>query len=229
MAGSDVGRLDEDPLDVVAELVEVADHLVKSEAEVSSDVLEYGEGGAKNGQCVADVGPEVPLVLLPQALAGLTERLARIPAGDDVHRLDGRPVDRRDVAQVRGVRESVGEHLACAGVDLGHPCGAGVEHLLDGPVEHSSTREQAADGERHSPLTSRMSRMSRFQPQELGSQTWSDRARMASIRASWSSRSGSTASLAVLAVLRAVRTRFSQRVQVIVPSTSAKSSTKPLQ
>ena len=96
----------------------------------------------------------MPLVLLPQALAGLTERLARVSAGDDVHRLDGRPVDRRDVAQVRGVRESVGEHLACAGVDLGHPCGAGAEDFLNGPVEHSSAREQAADGQ-HVPTPSR--------------------------------------------------------------------------
>ena len=186
MAGSEVGRLDEDPLDVVAELVKVADHLVKSEAEVPADVLENDKRWTERGYGVGHVGPEVPLVLLPQALAGLTERLARVSASDDVHRLDGRPVDRRDVAQVRGVRESVGEHLARALVNLGYPCGAGAEHFLDGPVEHSSTREQAADGERHSPLTSRMSRMSRFQSQELGSQTWSDRERIASMRASWS-------------------------------------------
>ena len=121
--------------------MEVADDLIEAEAEVPSDVLEYDEGGAKNGQCVGHVGPEVSLVLLPQALAGLTERLARVSASEDAHRLDGRPVDRRDVAQVGDAGVAVGEHLACAGIDLGHPSGAGVEHFLDGTIEHSSARE----------------------------------------------------------------------------------------
>ena len=49
MASADVGCFDQDPLDVVAELVEVSQHLVEAEAEVPSDVLEYDEGGAKNG------------------------------------------------------------------------------------------------------------------------------------------------------------------------------------
>ena len=62
------------------------------------DVLEHGHWGAKGRDGVADVGPEVSLVLLPQTPAGLAERLARVSARDDVDARDGRPVDGGDVA-----------------------------------------------------------------------------------------------------------------------------------
>ena len=147
MAGADVGCSDQDPLDVVAELVQVAHHLVEAEAQVAADILEQHEGGAQNGQRVGHIGPEVALVLLAHASASLTERLARVPAGDDVHARHRRPINAGDVAEVGGVRVAVGEHLARALVDVGHPDGAGAEHFLSGTVEHSSAREQAADGE----------------------------------------------------------------------------------
>ena len=99
------------------------------------DVLEHGHWGAKGRDGVADVGPEVSLVLLPQTPAGLAERLARVSARDDVHARDGRPIHAGDVAQVGGVRVAVGEHLAGALVDVGHPRGAGAEHLFGCHVE----------------------------------------------------------------------------------------------
>ena len=99
------------------------------------DVLEHGHWGAKGRDGVADVGPEVSLVLLPQTPPGLTERLARIPACDDVDGFDGGPVDAGDVAEVRDAWCAVGEDLACALVDVGHPHGAGAEHLFGSAVE----------------------------------------------------------------------------------------------
>ena len=135
MAGADVGCSDQDPLDVVAELVQVAHHLVEAEAQVAADILEQHEGGAQNGQRVGHIGPEVALVLLAQASASLAERLARVSARDDVHARDGRPIHAGDVAQVGGVRVAVGEHLAGALVDVGHPYGAGAEHPFGGAVE----------------------------------------------------------------------------------------------
>ena len=99
------------------------------------DVLEHGHWGAKGRDGVADVGPEVSLVLLPHASASLTERLTRVPARDDVNARHGRPVHAGDVAQVGGVRVAVGEHLARALVDVGHPYGAGAEHLFGSAVE----------------------------------------------------------------------------------------------
>ena len=102
---------------------------------MAADILEQHEGGAQNGQRVGHIGPEVALVLLAQASASLTERLARVAGRDDVDAEDGRPVDGGDVAEVGGVRVAVGEHLARALVDVGHPHGAGAEHFLDGTVE----------------------------------------------------------------------------------------------
>ena len=81
------------------------------------------------------------LVLLAHASASLAERLTRVPAGDDVDARDGRPVDGGDVAQVGGVRVAVGEHFARALVDVGHPYGAGVEHLFGGAVQAAVAAE----------------------------------------------------------------------------------------
>ena len=67
MAGSDVGRLDKDPLDVVAELVKVADHLVKSEGQMSAHILEEDKRWAQHGDGVGHIGPQVALILLPPA------------------------------------------------------------------------------------------------------------------------------------------------------------------
>ena len=144
MAGADVGCSDQDPLDVVAELVEVSHHLVEAQGEVSSDVLKHDHWGAKDRDGVADVGPEVSLVLLPQALAGLTERLARVSASENVDGLDRRPVDAGDVTQVGDAGEAVLQYegrvadqcaLFVALLNVGHPRGAGAEHFLNGAVE----------------------------------------------------------------------------------------------
>ncbi len=144
MAGADVGCSDQDPLDVVAELVQVAHHLVEAEAQVAADILEQHEGGAQNGQRVGHIGPEVSLVLLPQTPAGLAERLTRVSARDDVDARDGRPVDAGDVAQVGGVGVAVGEDLVRAGVHVRHPCGFGAEHVSDGTIDAAVPAEQAA-------------------------------------------------------------------------------------
>lgn len=142
MAGTDVGCADEAPLNVVAKLVEVADDLIKAEGQVPADVLKHDEPGPHNGERVTHVGPEVPVVVLPHAPAGGAERLARIAAGDDVHRRDGGPVDAGDVAEIGGVRESLGEDFAGTGVDLRHPGGACVDDCFDAEVEASVACEE---------------------------------------------------------------------------------------
>ena len=152
MAGAEVGCLDEHPLDVVAELVQVADDLIEAEGQMPPDVLEHDHWGAKDRDGVADVGPEVSLVLLPQTPPGLTERLARVSARDDVHARDGRPVDGGDVAQVGDVGEAAGKDLASALVDVGHPRDTGVEDGFDGQIETAHAGEQGADGEGGGPV-----------------------------------------------------------------------------
>ena len=110
-----------------------------------SDVLKHDEPGPHNGERVTHVGPEVPVVVLPHAPASGAERLARVAARDDVDGCHVCPVDGGDVAQVGGVGESVGQHLAGAGVDLGHPCGRRAECVLDGHIEAPEAGEQAPD------------------------------------------------------------------------------------
>ena len=88
-------------------------------------------------------------VVLAETPSRRGERLARIPPPKDIHGLDLRPVHLRDVAQVRGVWEPVGEDFARAGLNVGHPHGFGVEHLLDCPIEPAEATEQAAESELH--------------------------------------------------------------------------------
>lgn len=88
---------------------------------MAPDVLEDAQARTQHGDRPSDVRPQVPLVVRPRALAGVTERLARISAGEDVDAGHGRPVDAGDVAEVRHVGPAVGEDLAGARVDVGVP------------------------------------------------------------------------------------------------------------
>lgn len=91
---------------------------------MAPDVLEDAQARTQHGDRPSDVRPQVPLVVRPRALAGVTERLARISARDDVNRRDLRPVNTGDIPEIRNVRPAVGEDFAGAGVDVGVPEGA---------------------------------------------------------------------------------------------------------
>ena len=115
--------------------MEVADDLIEAEAEMPPDVLEHGHWGAKGRDGVADVGPEVSLVLLPQTPAGLAERLARVSARDDADARHGRPVHAGDVAQVGDAGEAVLQDEGRVAdqraplvtlLNVGHPAGLDV-------------------------------------------------------------------------------------------------------
>src|SRR5690606_33347129 len=83
-----------------------------------------------------------------RALAGVREVLARRAARDDVHGLDGGPVDLRHVTEVRGVLVAVREDARRVSVELRHPRNVGVEHGLHGEVEAAVSREKGTDAER---------------------------------------------------------------------------------
>ena len=89
MGSTHVSGAEEIPPHVVAELVQVAQHLVVAEGQVPADVLEYAQRGTQCGDTLRDVWPQVAVVLDAPTLAGRAERLAWIAAGDDVNRLDG--------------------------------------------------------------------------------------------------------------------------------------------
>ena len=88
---------------------------------MAPDVLEDAQARTQHGDRPNDVRPQVPLVVRPRALAGMTERLARISAGEDVDTRHGRPVDGCDVSEVGYVGPAVIEDLAGARVDVGVP------------------------------------------------------------------------------------------------------------
>lgn len=115
--------------------MQVADDLVKAEGQVPADVLKHDEPGPHNGERVTHVGPEVPVVILPHAPASGAERLARVAAGDDVDARHRAPIDGGHVAEIGGVRESLGEDFAGAWVDLGYPGGRRAEHVAHGLVQ----------------------------------------------------------------------------------------------
>jgi len=94
-------------------------------AEEAADILDHNQSGSElidgvghlRPQAAAGVGADTG------SLAGGGHVLAREPARQHVHRLDGRPVHGGDVAEVGHVGVAVGEDLAGARVDVGHPGG----------------------------------------------------------------------------------------------------------
>jgi len=71
--------------------------------------------------------------------------LAGESAAEHIDRLDGAPVDRGNVAEVRVIGPVVGEDTADRLVDFREPNGASVEDLLDGEVEPAVPGEQRPD------------------------------------------------------------------------------------
>ena len=106
------------------------------------DVLEDAQPGAHRGDRLSDVGPEVSVVPNACTFAGVGERLARVPAGQDVDGLHLRPVHLGDVAQVGDVGPVVGEDLGRGFVELAEPCGLAAEDGLHTHVESAVAAEQ---------------------------------------------------------------------------------------
>lgn len=75
----------------------------------------------------------------------MTERLARVAAGDDVDRLDHGPVDLRDVAEVHDAGMMGGEHLACGWLDLREPGEIPADDRLHRDVQPAVSGEEGAD------------------------------------------------------------------------------------
>jgi len=84
--GSNVGRGEHAPLRIEPERGKVAKDVGEPKRKVSSDVLEECEGGGDLLEDSPDLGPEVALVVCALSLPGCTERLAWVPANDEIHR-----------------------------------------------------------------------------------------------------------------------------------------------
>jgi hypothetical protein len=66
-------------------LFQLSNDLSESEADVSFDILEEAEAGAKKSNSVCDVGPKMSWVFCAEALSGCAEWLAGIAPSEDVH------------------------------------------------------------------------------------------------------------------------------------------------
>jgi hypothetical protein len=66
-------------------LFQLSNDLSESEGDVSFDILEIAESGAKKSNSACDERPEVPRVFCSEALSGCAEGLAGISPSEDVH------------------------------------------------------------------------------------------------------------------------------------------------
>jgi hypothetical protein len=66
-------------------LFQLSNDFSESEGDVSFDILEIAESGAKKSNSVCDERPEVPRVFCAEPLSGCAEGLAGITASEDVH------------------------------------------------------------------------------------------------------------------------------------------------
>ena len=105
--------------------------MIEPEGQVPLDVLEEREPRPQDGQRLDHIGPQVPVVVRPLAMTGVTEWLARISSRHDVHRFHGGPVHGRHVVQVGHVRPVVSEHRRGRFVELHEPRGLSMKNGLD--------------------------------------------------------------------------------------------------
>jgi len=104
---------------------------------VSVHILKDGDHWAKGDDGVADIGPEVSLIVGAFPLSSVGERLAGIAAGQDVDEGDGRPVHGGDIADVGHTEVASGQHRAGVLVDLGIPDHVAAVDLLHGKIKAS--------------------------------------------------------------------------------------------
>jgi hypothetical protein len=82
---ADFRRAEYSPRRLVTNLFQLSNDLSESEGDVSFDILEIAESGAKKSNSVCDERPEVARVFGAEPLSGCGEGLAGIAPSEDVH------------------------------------------------------------------------------------------------------------------------------------------------
>jgi hypothetical protein len=85
VARADFSRAEYSPRCSVTICFQIADDCGESKRDVSFDVFEEDSTWSNSSNCSAQKRPEVSWVIGSESLTGGTERLARVPARDDVH------------------------------------------------------------------------------------------------------------------------------------------------
>lgn len=137
-----VGRSYSDPLRRPPDVGKVSEDSVKAQSEVTSDVLQQRESRSQVAKGIADVRPEVTLIVGSLSLAGMGEGLAGIAAREDVDGRHGGPVDSGHVAVVGDAGEVVVEDHRRSLVVLDVPHDLAAKDGSDGQVEAAVAREE---------------------------------------------------------------------------------------
>ena len=82
---ADFRRAEYSPRRCVTKLFQLSNDFSEAETDVSLDVLEEADSGAKKSNAVCDVGPEMSWVFCSEPLSGCAEWLAGIASSKDVH------------------------------------------------------------------------------------------------------------------------------------------------
>jgi len=97
--GTDFLRREHACRNAVAHFRKVVVDLLEAHTKVVGDVLEEAPAGLALPHDAGDGGPQVPGVLVPEALAGQAERLTRVAASDAIH--DATPRAAVEGSQIR--------------------------------------------------------------------------------------------------------------------------------
>ena len=126
----------------------VSEDILKAQSEVASDVFQHRSSGSYCANGVPDVGPQVSFIVFAFPHACVTERLAGVAAGDDIHGFDLRPIHLCDVAQV-GHAWVVGFHdLAGRRLNFGVPS----QVAAYGQIQAAVAAKQAANSHANASL-----------------------------------------------------------------------------
>src|SRR5690606_3168657 len=152
VGGANIGSSDNRPRRVIPERGKVAGHDVETSADMGRNVFKYQVLGSHDGDGVRDPWPDVSRVIRPPSFTGVAERLARVSSRQDVHGLHSRPVDGRQVPDVRGARMVVLHYLDWAGLDVRPPRERAAENRLGGYIEAAVSGTQRTDTQSPSSL-----------------------------------------------------------------------------
>jgi hypothetical protein len=148
-----VGGFQQEPADLVAEPVEVAEDVVEADGEVAGDVFADEQRWLELRERVGDVGPQMPFVGGAFAVPCEGERLTGPAAAEDVDGFDRGPVDGGDVAEVGDSGEPGGEHFRRGRVGFDVPDDFGVEDGSDGQIQTADPGEKRPDPDGHVPTS----------------------------------------------------------------------------
>lgn len=82
---ADFSRAEYSPRRCVTKAFQVSEDIPQPKGDMSLDVLEEADAGLAKSNSVCDVGPEMPRIVCPSALAGGAERLAGVTPREDIH------------------------------------------------------------------------------------------------------------------------------------------------